>query len=180
MTTPPYTLDYDNNTFPFQAAMAQVRRRSLPKWAQILCIVILIVMLVPALMAALPPPGHLFTAQGIPVLCFGVGYLAYVWFNRSFTRATFAKIATAPYRQGPRHLDLDAGGITITSPTSRWHYPWSHIRDVMAGPQGTALILLGPYDYEPIGASAFASPALRDSFVATVTRHRQAAAKATA
>ena len=178
--TAPLTLDYDNTDFPYQAASAQIRRRSLPKWAGALCILALVVMLVPVLVTALPRPGHLFTAEGIPLLCFVTGYLAYQQVNRSLTRKGFARIATAPYRQGPRHLSLDGEGVTISSPTSRWHYPWAHVQDVQAGPQGTALILLGQYDYEPIGAAAFADEAQRDTFLTTATLHRKAAERATA
>jgi len=162
------TLHYDQNGFPWESAMALVRKRSAPMWTQLACLLATLVMIMPVTLASLPRPGNWSIVGAIPILCLIGGWLALKAINRRFSQTAFRDMADAPYRSGPRTLDLSAEGIAIASPTSRWHYPWSHIREVFAGPEGTVLIMLGHYQYEPVGGNAFTTLAERDAFVAAV------------
>jgi len=83
----------------------------------------------------------------------------------------------SPYggQRGQRTLSLTDRGIEVTSRTARWFCKWPTITEVIAGPEGSALVLLGLHGYVPVSADAFDDASDRDGFISVAKRYLSSA-----
>ncbi|MES2433639.1 MAG: YcxB family protein [Pseudomonadota bacterium] len=176
MSDPFPTLSYKQNNFPYAAANAVLRKRSIAWWLRIAPTVstalIFLSLILSAGSSCEERPLILAVTASVFLLGLAIFLLAIV----AGKRIGYKNLANSPHRSGLRNLKIESEGVTVTGPNSRSHYPWRDIFDVMEGPQGSALILLNPYEYEPVPTNAFADSAQQAKFI-TVLQAQLAAAK---
>ena len=167
------TLTYDMTGFPYAKAMAFVQRRSLPRWIRVACIIGWVGILGGLIIAVEAIPRG--SPSGLIALgAYALGYAMLVLAGRFGQRLIYRSFSETPYRAGSRTLVMNETGLTQTSATSTYGYPWGHILDVVKAPGGV-LALLGPFEYLPIPEQAFADDAAIQAFITTAKAHLTAA-----
>ena len=170
------TLSYKQNTFPYAAANAVLRKRSVAWWLRIAPTVSTALIFLSVILSAGSSCEERPLILALTASVFVLGLAIFLSANVAGQRIGYKNLANSAHRSGLRNLKTESEGVTVTGPNSRSHYPWRNIFDVMEGPQGSAMILLNPYEYEPVPANAFADAAQQAKFI-TVLQAQLAAAK---
>jgi hypothetical protein len=78
-------------------------------------------------------------------------------------RLLWDAISRSPLRCGPNQLSTDEEGFTLRTPSGHVFVRWSHVSDVIDGPDGL-LLTCGAVDYYPVPDAAFSDPADKERY----------------